>query len=119
VQAGGALGGWDVGPMNFTQGRAGYGSVAAANQLFVFGGEDADVSYPADGARSAKICGTGSSGCPPFATPPDLANWNDLGFGLLVERYLLGSAVGAAHIFLVGGLTTGAVPTSTVEASIL
>jgi cysteine-rich repeat protein len=114
VQAGGALGAWDTGVANLDQGYAGFGCVAAANQLFVFGGAGA---APADNAKSGEICGAGST-CPPFQQPPDIANWNDLGFGLLVARYLTGSTLGAAHIFLVGGATSGDVPTATVESSV-
>jgi hypothetical protein len=114
VLAGGGLDTWlAVDP--FTPAYAGYGYAAAANQLFVFGGQG---HLPSANNSSAQICG-GTVPCvggPP--DPPDLLNWNALGFNLQVERYLLGSTVGSAHIYLVGGLTTGNQPTNTIESSV-
>ncbi len=99
----------------FTPAFAGYGHAAAANQLFVFGGQN---HAPSGNNSSTQICGIGFPCLGPPDDPPDLQGWNALGFNLQVERYLLGSTVGSAHIFLVGGLTTGNVPTDTVESSV-
>jgi cysteine-rich repeat protein len=113
VQAGGSLGPWHQVPA--PSGWAGYALVAAANQLFAFGGKGGE---PASNVVSAMICGPGlpCAGGPP--DPPDLKNWNSQGFGLVVPRLLPGSAVEAAHIFLAGGATSGGAPTATVESSI-
>jgi cysteine-rich repeat protein len=114
VQPCGLLGAW-VAVDTINPAFAGYGHAAAANQLFVFGGQN---GAPSTNNATAQLCGLGFAcmGGPP--DPPDLWNWNALGFNLQVARYLLGSTVGAAHIYLVGGLTTGDVPTETVESSV-
>jgi len=91
---------------------AGYGSTAAANQLFIFGGANGS---PSTNNVSAEICGPGSN-CPPAASPPDLANWNSTA-SLNTARYLPGSAVESAHIFILGG-DTGSVITNTVESTV-
>jgi hypothetical protein len=110
VQAGGLLTAWQETTTPPTM--AGYGLAAAANQLFAFGGRN---GVPSANGRSAQICGLGlvCNGGPP--DPPDLRNWNALPNGLLVARYLMGSAVESGHIFLVGGQTIGS-PTPTVES---
>ena len=61
--------------------------------LFTFGGVGA---APTNNAKSAQI-----------TTPPTLANnsWNDEGLHMTQSRYLLGSSVQSAFIFLVGGQT--------------
>ena len=106
VQAGGTLGAWlSVSDMQ-GGGYAGYGYAGANNTLYVFGGRGAG---PAGNCSSAKI---------DIASPPDLENWNALGFNLNVDRYLVGSAVESAFIFLVGGETTGGTPTSTTESTV-
>jgi hypothetical protein len=50
--------------------------------------------------------------------PPELVNWNALGLALNVDRYLTGSAVESAFIFLVGGASTGGTPTATTERTV-
>jgi hypothetical protein len=94
---------------------SGYGFAAAANQLFVFGGHQGE---PSTNAVSAQICGLGLTCNGGASDPPDLKNWNSLGLSLVVPRHLPGSAVDAAHIYLVGGATLGGSPTETVETSI-
>lgn len=111
VQAGGALGAWST-VTGVTPAHAGYGYAAANNQLFIFGGQGA---APSNTNRSSQVCGPGVPGC--IGGPPALANWNALGFNLTVARYLMGSAVESAFIFLVGGDSTGG-PTATTETMV-
>ena len=72
---------------------AGYGACAANDQLFTFGGNNA---VPSTGATSAELVG-----------PPALAAgaWNAEGVMMTHARYLLGSTVQSAFIFLLGGQT--------------
>lgn len=107
VQAGGLLTAW-AGEKALNN-RAGYAYAAAANQLFVFGGQGA---APGVGGISAQLCGAGG----PCAGPPGLQNWN-AGISLGVARYLPGSVVESAHIFAIGGQSSSG-PTSTVESVI-
>ena len=96
-----------------TPGRAGYGAAAANNRLYVFGGQGAG---PSTSNASAEICAGAGAGC--TGGPPELTNWNALGLALNVARYLTGSAVESAFIFLVGGETTGGAPTATTELTV-
>ena len=114
VSAGGALESW-IAVDSITPAFAGYGFAAAANQLFVFGGQGAS---PSDTSSSAQLCGIGFACVAGPPDPPDLWNWNALGFTLRAARYLPGSAVGAAHIYLIGGETTGGAPTTSIESSV-
>jgi hypothetical protein len=94
VAAGGDLGTWDATPKDFSSTSAGYGICAANDQLFVFGGQGA---APSSGAKSAKL-----------QTPlPSLipSSWNSEGLSMTHGRYLLGSSVQSAFIFLLGGQT--------------
>ena len=94
VAAGGQLGVWnDAGVQNFGVSASGDGVCAANGQLFTFGGQNGG---PSRGAKSAVL-----------ATPPTLAAgaWNDEGLSMTRGRYLLGSAVQSAFIFLLGGQT--------------
>lgn len=94
VAAGGQLGVWnDAGVQNFGVSASGYGVCAANGQLFTFGGQNGG---PSRGAKSAVL-----------AAPPTLAAgaWNDEGLSMTRGRYLLGSAVQSAFIFLLGGQT--------------
>ena len=108
VEAGKVLAGGDLGsvsdtPKDFSSGAAGYGVCAANGQLFTFGGAGA---APSAGAKSAQL----------VAPAPSLANngWN-AGINLVEARYLMGSAVQGAFIFLVGGNTTQAQASATTE----
>ncbi|MGZ3421090.1 MAG: hypothetical protein ACXVEE_24660 [Polyangiales bacterium] len=96
VSAGGALGAWNatVDPKDFSSTSAGYGVCAANDQLFVFGGQGA---APSSGAKSATI----------VSPAPTLRNnsWNSEGLTMTHGRYLLGSSVQSAFIFLLGGQT--------------
>lgn len=94
VGAGGALAAWnDAGVQNFGVSASGYGTCAANGQLFTFGGQQGS---PSKGAKSAVL-----------AAPPGLAAgaWNDEGLSMTRGRYLHGSAVQSAFIFLLGGQT--------------
>jgi len=87
-------------PKDFSSSQAGYGVCAANGQLFQFGGQNA---APSSGAKAATL-----------ASPaPNLtgSSWNAEGLTMTNPRYLMGSTVQSAFIFLVGG-QTGASPAS-------
>jgi hypothetical protein len=104
VAAGGDLGALADGPKDFSSTSAGYGVCAANNRLFVFGGAG---GMPSSGARSGEI----------VAPAPTLANnsWNNEGLAMTDARYLMGSAVQSAFIFLVGGQTGAAAAGKSTE----
>jgi hypothetical protein len=104
VQPGGDLGALSNTPKDFTSTLAGYGVCAANGQLFAFGGAG---GVPSGGARSAAI----------IAPPPTLANnsWNSEGITLIDSRYLMGSSVQSAFIFLVAGQTAVSPASKTTE----
>lgn len=106
VSAGGALASFDNTPSDFTATIAGYGTCAANDQLFTFGGLNAS---PSTGATSATL-----------GTPPALgANaWNNEGLTMTQARYLLGSTVQSAFIFLLGGQTAADAASRTTETVI-
>jgi hypothetical protein len=91
---------------------AGYGYASASDFLYAFGG--AASGGPTTKALQAKLCTVGQHGCT-GPEPPDLVNWNDLGFGLKQARYLPGQSLESAFIFLVGGASDSAAATSTTE----
>lgn len=87
---------------DFSQVRVGYGTAAASNSLFVFGGRASQVMQNATAAK--------------FVSPaPGLANnsWNNEGLTMTSPRYLMGSAIQSAFIFLVAGDTGTGVTNST------
>jgi hypothetical protein len=94
ITAGGDLGALSDTPKDFSSTSAGYGVCAANGQLFVFGGAGGS---PSSGAKSAQI----------VAPAPTLANnsWNSEGLSMTHGRYLMGSSVQSAFIFLLGGQT--------------
>ncbi|MFT3772479.1 MAG: kelch repeat-containing protein [Minicystis sp.] len=103
IAAGGDLGAISTTPKDFSSNSAGYGVCAANGQLFTFGGGGA---APAIGAKSASL----------IAPPPSLAtnSWNS-GINLMTPRYLMGSAVQSAFIFLVAGQTNVSAASTTTE----
>jgi large repetitive protein len=103
IVAGGDLGAFDDAPRDFSSNVAGYGVTAANGQLFVFGGGP----NPINGAKSAEL----------VAPPPALANnsWNNEGLQMTEARFLLGSSVQSAFIFLVGGQTANEAATRSTE----
>lgn len=82
---------------------AGYGVCGANDQLFIFGGAN---GTPSAGIKSSLI-GTGAV--------PTLGNWNNEGVTMTNARYLMGSAVQSAFIFLVAGQTNGSAASNTTE----
>jgi len=88
--------------------RSGYSGVAGAGFLFAFGGSNTtggDDSMAAGQIDPAAV--------------PTLTNWNNNGGARLRHpRYLAGSTVESAFIYLVGGLSMGA-PTKTCERTVL
>lgn len=88
--------------------RSGYAGVAGAGFLFAFGGSNttgADDSMAAGQIDPAAV--------------PTLVNWNNNGGARLRKpRYLAGSTVESAFIYLVGGVSGGA-PTATSERTVL
>ncbi len=103
VEPGGDLGVFDASPEDFTSVRSGYGVAAAARRLFVFGGRASQITANAQAALVDPV--------------PDLAPnaWNNEGLQLAETdgRYLMGSSIQSAFIFLVGGETRGGVTAST------
>lgn len=103
VTAGGQLGAFTDDPTagdevkDFSSTRVGYGTAGAADSLFVFGGLSASVNQNATAAR--------------FEDPaPSLTNnsWNNEGLNMTSPRYLMGSSIQSAFIFIVGGQTESA-----------
>lgn len=107
VEAGGSLSAWqsESSPNN----RWGYSAVAAANQLFIYGG---DRGAPAQGGVSAQLCGAGGK----CSGPPGLENWN-AGISLSTARALAPTVVESARIFFIGGQTASGA-TRSVESTI-
>jgi hypothetical protein len=104
VGAGGDLGAFNDGPSDFNGKTAGYGVCAANGQLFTFGGRQA---APSNGATSASI----------VSPAPTLAAgaWNNEGLAMAQSRYLMGSSVQSAFIFLLGGDTGGGNASASTE----
>jgi hypothetical protein len=104
IAAGGDLGAIAATPKDFSSNSAGYGVCAANGQLFAFGGAG---GAPSSGAKSANL----------IAPAPTLANnsWNSEGINLVNARYLMGSAVQSAFIFLVAGQTNLSAASTTTE----
>ncbi|MBN2495857.1 MAG: IPT/TIG domain-containing protein [Deltaproteobacteria bacterium] len=105
VEAGGILG-ESAGAVyqvdNMQPFRAGYAAAAFNNQLFAFGGNQAQASQE---SYSIELCGIVSGSCSMgIPDPPDLANWNNLGIDLTVPRYLCAGVTVSAFVFLVGGI---------------
>ena len=119
VSSGGALTpAYEVDSMQ--PGQAGYGVAGANNFLFAFGGRQGGGGAATAFAGAAKLCAPAEAGCaggppPEIPEPPDLVNWNALGFSLQQARYLGGSALESAFIFLVGGQSDTMAATSTTE----
>ncbi|MEW5850498.1 MAG: DUF4215 domain-containing protein [Myxococcota bacterium] len=113
VQAGGSLTAFTA--TDNMPARAGGAFLAAANQLFLFGG--ASGGTPSNAVTSAELCGIGLSCGGQPADPPDLKNWNAAGISLVRPRALMGSSLESGRIFLVGGQTTTGV-TATVESTV-
>jgi hypothetical protein len=111
VEAGLVSAGGDLGVLaaekSFGVTQAGYGVCAANGQLFAFGGANA---APSGGAKSATV----ASPAPALAA----GAWNDEGIALKSSRYLMGSAVQSAFIFLIAGDTGGGVGSTTTETVI-
>jgi hypothetical protein len=87
---------------DFNSTRVGYGTAGAADRLFVFGGKGSGINSNAIAAG--------------FADPaPDLVNnsWNNEGLSMTSPRYLMGSSIQSAFIFLIAGDNGTGVTTST------
>jgi hypothetical protein len=94
--------------------RAGFGPAAVNNILFTFGGVQANHS---DLVSEVRVCESSStSQC--TSGPPDLQNWSNSSIHLLVERYLLGSAVQSGYIYILGGTTDTESASSSTEYTI-
>src|SRR5262249_18698038 len=91
---------------------AGYGYAGASDFIYAFGG--AGGGGPTNKGIQAQLCTIGQHGCA-GPEPPDLVNWNDLGFTLRQERYLPGSTLQSAFIFLVDGAGGGGGATAPTE----
>jgi len=104
ISAGGDLGSFNQVPGDFSSVRVGYGTAAAAGRLFCFGGSG---PAPKDNATAAAV----------VSPAPTLANnaWNNEGLKMTTPRYLHGTSIQSAFIFLLGGETAanGTVTSST------
>ena len=109
VLPGGLLAPW-IAVTDVTPSHAGYGFAAAANQLFVFGGQNGGAS---SSGKSSMLCGTGS-GCGPL---PTIQNWN-AGIGLVLDRVNMASSVAAANIFIVGGRNGSGTALNSIEQTV-
>jgi len=78
------------GSLNTLSQRAGFAAVPAAGRLFFFGGRGPNEKKD---AGSAVI----------QAAEPALSAWANEGLQLTTERYLPGTAVQSAFIFIIGG----------------
>lgn len=86
--------------------RVGSAGLAANGFLFLFGGQNG-------GASNSDV----SSSLEDAA--PTLSNWNNLGGGsTLVPRVFLSGAQESAFFFVGGGVTTGNVPTATIDQTV-
>ncbi len=108
VQTGGLLSTWTSDAVT-GKNLAGYGCAATANQLFTFGGGPT----PTTTIYAGELCGVNGAPC---SGPPGLHNLNNNGAGITHARYLPGTAVESAHIFLVGGQDTTGGATATTES---
>jgi hypothetical protein len=79
--------------------RAGYGVLAASNKLFAFGGNGAT--------------GDSTVGADLGSPAPALNNWNNGDLALTTSRYLMGSTIQSAFVFLIGGTSGSTVLNST------
>jgi hypothetical protein len=101
-------------------GIAGYGFAGANDFLFAFGGASSGGGAAGAGTKSSRLCDPDpqskdhchNSSVP---QPPQIVNWNSIGFQLQQARYLPGSTLESAFIFLVGGASDGAAATTTTE----
>lgn len=92
--------------------RAGYGTVIAGDFAFAFGGLN---GAPSTSIVSGELCGAGVSGCTGL-TAPSLVNWNNEGVSLATPRYLPGTTLSGAFIYVAGGESlAGAPPTLTAS----
>jgi hypothetical protein len=93
IQPGGELDALAFAGKDLNGGWAGYGTLAAAGQLFIFGGDQAQPATK--GISGAITDGAGT-----------LANnsWN-AGLSLLTPRVFMGSSVQSAFAFFIGGTT--------------
>ncbi len=103
VAAGGDLGVF-VAVKSFTAKVSGYGVCGANGQLFTLGGANGG---PSSGGTAASL----TNPAPTIA----VNSWNSEGIQLVQPRYLMGSSVQSAFIFLVGGDVGGGVASNTTE----
>ncbi len=105
ITAGGDLGTWDTTPQNQSSIYAGYAAFVASNKIFFFGGAGLPSGNPNDKGIAAEM----------QSPLPSLANWNNEGITMQSARYLPGSSIQSAFVFMTGGQATtgGAALTST------
>lgn len=93
--------------------RAGYGTVIAGDFVFAFGGLN---GAPSTSIVSGEICGSGALSCSSGVSAPNVVNWNNEGVGLVTPRYLAGTTLSGAYIYVTGGESVaGAPPTLTTS----
>lgn len=108
----GQLGPWIE--VDAARARAGFAHVAASNFLYMLGGGPSAT----DDAVSAEICGAGITCSGGDNYPPYLRNWNNEGISLTTNRYLPGSTLESAFIFVVGGADAGGSALSSSEQTV-
>ncbi len=93
--------------------RAGYGMAVAGNFVFAFGGAQ---GVPSPTIDSGQICGSGVLACTSGQVAPNVANFNSNGVQMLTPRYLAGTTLSGAYIYVTGGESVaGAPPTLTTS----
>lgn len=111
VKAGGGLVAPWIDDNKSANGRWGYGGVAIANQVFVFGGDQGAASTS---GLSGQLCGPGNKNC---AAAPGIQNLN-AGISLATARAWFGLVTLAGRIFAVGGQDSSGKPLATVESTL-
>ncbi len=94
--------------------QAGYAPMVANNHIYAFGGKD---NGPSDINHQTYICNNDGLGCNDVY-PPETRNWTNTEATLTTPRYLMGSALESAFIYLVGGETPDGTATATTERTV-
>jgi hypothetical protein len=107
VLAGGSLGALTT-ERSMSPNYAGYVALAAANQLWAFGGQNGNAN---NSVISTQVC-QNAGDC------TGLSNWNNTGISLSLARIYAGGALESGRMFIVGGSTGAGTPTASVESTI-
>ena len=95
--------------------KAGYAAAIFNNQLFAFGGSQADSTTE---CASVEMCGLVAGACSgDIPDPPDLANWNNIAINLTPARYLPAGVMVGAFIFVLGGVDDAVSPAAMADVA--